>query len=120
MRQSSQLDRALQRYTREYLASRTSNEIDLEKLVDWILKNKPWEADPKKIKGLLRAEVSHALSEERFTDDDMRRVRKYHFVKRKKGDTQLKLCFPIEHISKKDRSYRCRSDVVVSSREQSR
>jgi hypothetical protein len=68
MRQSSQLDRALQAYAREYLASTSSKEIDLEKFVDWILKIKPWEPDPKRIKKLLRADVSHALSEERFTD----------------------------------------------------
>lgn len=102
MRAPSQLDRHLQRYAREYSEVRKDKSIDVDDFVDWILDNERWQPDPKRIKRMLREDVSHALSEERFTDGDNRRVRKYHFVKRKRGTKQLSFAFPIEFIKPKD------------------
>jgi hypothetical protein len=102
MRQTSQADRALQRYAREFLESEKLRSIDLDEFVNWILEAKHWQPDPKQIRRLLREDVSHALSEERFTDEDSRRVRKYHLIKRKKDDRQLKFWSPIENTSPKD------------------
>lgn len=67
---------------------------------------------------MIRDDLSHALSEERFTDDDGRRVRRYHFVKTKKKNRQLSLCFPMESISPKDMKLSLqirRNDLVARS-----
>ena len=102
MRQASQLDKHLQRYAREFLETNESKSIHLDKLVKWIFENKEWEPDLKKVKRILREDLSHALSEERFTDDDFRRVRRYHFIRRKENGVQLSFAFPIEKIVRKD------------------
>ncbi|GEM_PF-3779199 len=102
MKQVTQRDRFIQRFAREYMKTSGVESIDLNVFVQWLLENGHLEADPKRIRRLLREDVSHALSEERFTDPDLRRVRKYHFLTRKRGKQQLSLCFPMENISRKD------------------
>ena len=80
MRQVSQLDKALQRYARQFMETKHIRSIDLDDFANWLLKKELWKPDPSRIRRLLREDVSHALSEERFTDDDCRRVRRYHVI----------------------------------------
>jgi len=102
MRGISQQDKALQRHARDFLKDEERDSIDLDVFVEWILNKELWKPDPKRIKRLLRQDVSHALSEERFSDEHSRKIRRYHFLRQKQDGQQLSLALPIEKIARKD------------------
>ncbi len=74
------INQPLQKLAREYKRELDVDVIDLDKITDWVLRNKKWEPDPLKIRRVFKELMANALREEYETDPQGRRVRINHRV----------------------------------------